>query len=182
MPITQPKTFAWRHDALCLINKDSGFTLIEVLISTLVLAVGLLGLAGLQAASIKNNLSAYNRSQATQLAYDMADRMRANKNESLDPATGNVIAAGTYLTVTMAPATAAAQSGCTTTTGCTGAQMAQNDLFQWNAALTGTLPSGTGTITVVAATRVFTITVNWDDNRDGAVNASDPNFSVSFQL
>ena len=142
-------------------NKNSGFTLIEVLIAALVLAVGLLGLAGLQAASIKNNLSAYNRSQATQLAYDMADRMRANKNASLDPATGNVIAAGTYLT--MAPADATDQASCATVTGCTGAQMAQNDLFQWNAAL-GTLPGGTGTITVVAATRVFTITVNWDDN------------------
>lgn len=161
-------------------NKNSGFTLIEVLIATLVLAVGLLGLAGLQAASIKNNLSAYNRSQATQLAYDMADRMRSNKNGSINPATGNVITTSTYLTV--APTAAAVQTSCATVTGCTVAQMAQNDLFQWNAALTGTLPSGTGTITVVAATRVFTITVNWDDNRDGAVNTSDPNFSVSFQL
>jgi type IV pilus assembly protein PilV len=161
-------------------NKDSGFTLIEVLIATLVLAVGLLGLAGLQAASIKNNLSAYNRSQATQFAYDMADRMRANKNESLDPATGNVIAASTYLT--MDPADATDQLSCATVTGCTGAQMAQNDLFQWSEALTDTLPKGKGTITVVAATRVFTITVNWDDNRDGAVTADDPNFSVSFQL
>jgi type IV pilus assembly protein PilV len=157
-------------------NKNSGFTLIEVLIAALILSVGLLGLAGLQAASIKNNLSAYNRSQATQLAYDMADRMRANKNASLDPATGNVIEAGAYLTATMALATAKAQESCAAVTGCSGAQMAENDLFQWNAALTGTLPSGTGTITVVAATRVFTITVNWDDN------ASDPNFSVSFQL
>jgi len=155
-------------------NKSNGFTLIEVLIAALVLSVGLLGLAGLQAASIKNNLSAYNRSQATQLAYDMADRMRANKNASLDPATGNVIAGSTYLTMDLADA--AAQASCAAVTGCSGAQMAENDLFQWNAALTGTLPSGTGTITVVAATRVFTITVNWDDN------ASDPNFSVSFQL
>ena len=57
---------------------NTGFTLIEVLIAMLVLAVGLLGLAGLQATSLKNNQSAYNRSQATQLAYDMADRMRAN--------------------------------------------------------------------------------------------------------
>jgi len=48
-------------------NRSGGFTLIEVLIAALVLAVGLLGLAGLQAASIKNNLSAYKRSQATQL-------------------------------------------------------------------------------------------------------------------
>lgn len=177
-------------------NKDSGFTLIEVLIATLVLAVGLLGLAGLQVTSIRNNLSAYNRSQATQLAYDMADRMRANKNASVDPATGNVIAGSVYLT--MALASAVAQANCTTVTGCSGAQMAQNDLFQWNAALIGTLPSGTGTITVVAATRIFTITINWDDNRDGDVDGNggasegdvdndgdtddDPFFETSFQL
>jgi type IV pilus assembly protein PilV len=177
-------------------NKNSGFTLIEVLIAALVLAVGLLGLAGLQATSIKNNLSAYNRSQVTQLAYDMTDRMRANKNESLDPATGNIIAASTYLT--MDPTTATTQANCATTTGCTAAQMAQNDLFQWNAALTGVLNGGTGTITAVAATRVFTITINWDDNRDGDVDGDggasegdvdsdgdtddDPFFQTSFQL
>lgn len=161
-------------------NKDSGFTLIEVLISTLVLAVGLLGLAGLQATSIRNNLSAYNRGQATQLAYDMADRMRANKNESVDPVTGSVIETSTYLT--MDATDAGEQEACTTVTGCTGAQMAQNDLFQWNAVLTGALPSGTGTITVDAATGVFTITINWDDNHDGTANAADPNFSVGFQL
>ena len=59
-------------------NKNTGFTLIEVLIAMIILAVGLLGLAGLQATSLRNNQSAYNRSVATQLAYDIADRMRAN--------------------------------------------------------------------------------------------------------
>jgi type IV pilus assembly protein PilV len=161
-------------------NKNSGFTLIEVLIAALVLSFGLLGLAGLQATSIRNNQSAYYRSQATQLAYDMADRMRANKNESVDRISGSVIAASKY--VTIAPTAASDQAGCTTVTGCTGAQMATHDLSQWNKALTSALPGGTGTITVVATTRVFTITVNWDDNRDGVVNAYDPNFSVSFQL
>jgi type IV pilus assembly protein PilV len=160
-------------------KKASGFTLIEVLVATLVLAVGLLGLLGLQATSIKNNLSAYNRSQATQLAYDMADRMRANKNESLDSATGNVLTSSTYLTMDSSDATV--QASCATVTGCTGAQMAQNDLFQWNSALES-LPEGRGTITVNATTGVFSITINWDDNGDGAVDSSDPNFSVSFQL
>ena len=59
-------------------NKNTGFTLIEVLIAMLVLAVGLLGLAALQASSLRNAQSAYNRSLATELAYDLADRMRAN--------------------------------------------------------------------------------------------------------
>jgi type IV pilus modification protein PilV len=55
-----------------------GFTLVEVLVTVVILAVGLLGLAGLQAVSMRNNHSAYERTQAVQLAYDMADRVRAN--------------------------------------------------------------------------------------------------------
>jgi type IV pilus assembly protein PilV len=60
---------------------NGGFTLVEVLVAVLVLAVGLLGLAGLQLASMKSNHSAYRRSQATIAAYDLLDRMRANPGE-----------------------------------------------------------------------------------------------------
>ncbi|NOT10417.1 MAG: type IV pilus modification protein PilV [Methylococcaceae bacterium] len=148
-------------------NKFTGFTLIEVLIAMLVLAVGLLGMAGLQATSLKNNQSAYNRSQATQLAYDLADRIRAN-----------VAGIATYTTI--GPGAAVAKANCLNTTGCTIADMAENDLYEWNIAVTGTLPSGAGTI--AAAAGVYTITINWDDNRDGSVNSSDPNFQTSFQL
>lgn len=47
-------------------------------------------------------------------------------------------------------------------------------------ALTSTLPNGVGTITIVGS--VYTVTINWDDNRDGSVNNNDPNFQTSFQL
>ncbi|MBK1719528.1 type IV pilus modification protein PilV [Thiocystis violacea] len=57
---------------------QQGFTLIEVLIAALVLSIGLLGLAGLQAISQKLNYSAYQRSQAASLAYEIADAIRAN--------------------------------------------------------------------------------------------------------
>lgn len=145
-------------------NKNNGFTLIEVLIAMVVLAIGLLGLAGLQATSLRNNQSAYNRSQATQLAYDIADRMRAN-----------VAGKTTYTT-----GTATTTATCLTTAGCTKEEMAENDLKEWNDAIIATLPSGTGTITISAG--IYTITINWDDNRDGSVNNSDPNFQTSFQL
>jgi type IV pilus assembly protein PilV len=155
-------------------TKNTGFTLIEVLIAMLVLAVGLLGLAGLQAASLGKNQSAYNRGQATQLAYDIADRMRAN-------------VAGKTTYTTILPTAATAKANCLTTTGCTPANMAENDLYEWNCAVAGgcanvavTLPSGAGTIAVLSG--VFTITINWDDNRDGLVNTEDPNFQTSFQL
>ncbi|MCG8370459.1 MAG: type IV pilus modification protein PilV, partial [Proteobacteria bacterium] len=57
---------------------QSGVSLIEVLVSTVILAVGLVGVAGMQAMAMKNNQGAQMRSQASALAYDLADRMRGN--------------------------------------------------------------------------------------------------------
>jgi type IV pilus assembly protein PilV len=108
-----------------MINKASGFTLIEVLVAVVILAIGLLGLAGLQTATLRNNQSAYTRSQATQLAYDIADRIRANPlgNYNNQAATNNDCVANT----------------------CTPTQMAGYDLAQWNSHL-ASLPSGTGIV------------------------------------
>ncbi|MCQ8127272.1 type IV pilus modification protein PilV [Methylomonas rivi] len=143
-----------------------GFTLIEVLVAVIILAIGLLGLAGIQTVGLKNNQSAYTRSQATQLAYDIADRMRAN-------------VAGVTTYTTTDPPDAAETAACSTATGCTPAQMAETDLFQWNATLTDVLPGGSGTIAV--AGNVFTITITWDDDHDGD-NSNNPSFQTSFRL
>jgi type IV pilus assembly protein PilV len=148
-------------------NSQLGFSLFEVLVTLVVLAIGLLGLAALQATGLKQNHSAYHRSQATQFAYDITDRMRSNKS-----------AINNYLSSFMLPTVAVSQASCLTT-GCTSAQMAQHDLFEWNSNLTSYLPNGTGTITVNGST--YTITVSWDDNRDGVVNSDDPNIQASFQ-
>lgn len=169
------------------IKNEAGFTLIEVLISVLVLAIGLLGLAGLQATGLKNNASAYHRTQATLLAYDIADRMRANRVEAKKYATS------TYKTID--PDSASYQASCLSTTGCSPSALAQNDLFEWHCAIAGcsaengppakdamlaTLPLGQATISVVEP--IYTIRINWDDNGDGSVDNNDPNFQMSFQL
>ena len=57
---------------------NAGFSMMEVLVSALVLSIGLLGLAGLHVTSIRSSHSSFYRSQATLLAYEIADRMRAN--------------------------------------------------------------------------------------------------------
>jgi len=149
-------------------KNSSGFTLVEVLIAMLVLATGLLGLAGLQATSLGNNLSAYNRSQATQFVYDLADRIRANSS-ALD----------TYSTI--APADAVENQDCLITTGCSPADMAQQDLFEWNRMLESALPNNNVTI-VTAPGGMITITISWDENRDGTIDVDDPNFQTSFRL
>lgn len=57
-----------------------GVGMIEVLIAVLVLAIGLLGIAAMQAAALRNSQSSLERSTATVLAYSMFDAMRANAN------------------------------------------------------------------------------------------------------
>ncbi|QIT56615.1 type IV pilus modification protein PilV [Aquisalimonas sp. 2447] len=59
-------------------QRQRGYSLLEILIAVLVLSIGLLGLAGLQTTSLQSNQSAAQVSQATFLAQDILDRMRAN--------------------------------------------------------------------------------------------------------
>ncbi len=155
---------------------NKGFTLIEVLISTVILAVGLLGLAGIQSIGLKNNLSAYQRSQATQLAYDMADRMRANANET------RVGENSTYDKDIKSLSAADEQVSCAIIDGvpgaCSTAQMAEQDLFEWNNELSNTLPAGTGQIDFDDP--VFIISVSWDDDRNE--NTAALSFQMEFLL
>lgn len=134
-----------------------GFTLLEVLVAILVLSIGLLGLAGLMASSLKNSHSAYQRTQATWLAYDALDRMRANRQVAL--AQGYDLALGA-------------------TPG--GSGLAATDLSEWDTALTDTLPAGDGSISV-AAGGVVKIIVQWNDTR-GTGGGATQQFRVDTQL
>ncbi|MEW6445757.1 MAG: type IV pilus modification protein PilV [Pseudomonadota bacterium] len=66
-----------------LIRHQRGVGLIEVLIAVLVLSIGLLGIASLQARTIKNNESSLQRTQAIMLSYFIIDAMRANRDAAL---------------------------------------------------------------------------------------------------
>lgn len=127
------------HAAVRRRGASSGFTLLEVLISILVLAVGLLGLAGLQVVSLKQGQSAYNRSVATQLATDMGDRMRGNMNGVL---------ANAYNRTGINTDYAAAVANCTNTTGCVAADLAKNDAYEWQQLVKTLLPSGEGIVCI----------------------------------
>ena len=156
------------------VSRQRGFTMLEVLVSVVVLSIGMLGVAGLQAVGQRNNHSAYLRSQATALAYDMIDRMRANQ-AGIDSNAYNGI---NTLTNNYA------NPGCVAA-GCTAATMADYDKWEWETQLAARLPSGNGSVANNAGT--FTVTVMWDDNRNasGAVICGDNAltcFTVSSRL
>ena len=108
-----------------MLKNQNGFTLIEVLVSLLVLAIGLLGMAGLQLLSMQSSSGALNRSQATMLAYDLAERMRRNDIEALND--GYV---GIALNNAGAQQAAPADPACINA-GCTSAQLANQDIREW---------------------------------------------------
>src|SRR5690242_17300973 len=101
-----------------------GMTLIEVLVSLVVISVGLLGVAALQLTSLRNSQGSYLRTQATALADDILDRMRANRTVAL-PTSG----ASPYVTAI----------GTAITLGSTPTQ-AERDLYDWKQSLKNSLP------------------------------------------
>jgi len=66
------------------INSVRGVSLIEVLVAVLVLSIGLLGVAALQGFSLQAGQSAYHRTQATNVAYEVADFTRLNRSVVMD--------------------------------------------------------------------------------------------------
>lgn len=118
-----------------------GFSMIEVLVTLIVLAIGLLGLAGLQAYGLQNNHSAYVRSQASLLSYDIVDSMRANRSSAVN---------GNY------------NVNFGATLG--GGAQASIDVNTWVDSLNDVLPNGQGRIQV-NANGVATVSVRWDEDR-----------------
>ena len=140
--------------------RQSGFTLLEVLIAIIVISIGLLGLAGVMASSMRNSHSAYQRTQATWLAYDIVDRMRVNRPAAIASTNNYNIAIGTA------------------TSSSTG--MAGTDVTAWKSMLSNALPAGDGAI-VVDATRAVKVTVQWNDSR-GSKGKTTQQFIVDTQL
>lgn len=133
-------------------RRQGGFSLLEVMIALVILSIGLLGLAGLQGTGLRTNHEAYLRSQATLLAYDIVERMRANR----EPALG-----GDYVIAI----------GATPS----GPSVADTDLIEWRAMLSEALPSGTGAVTT-ASDGTVVVTVQWDDSR-----GENPPFQFSME-
>jgi len=164
-----------------------GFTMIEVLIAAVVLGVGLLGLAGMQAQSLQFNYSAYQRSQANILAYDIIDRMRANGPEVLIGSYNQALGNGPTSNTDCQAAGA----------NCSAGDMAAFDITEWECSLgrwnevapcagrgiVGPLAEGDGSVVIgapVAGHVPVTVTITWVDNRTVAVG--EPGHTETFTV
>ena len=136
-------------------SKQRGLSMIELLVAIVILSLGLLGMAGLQASGLRSSQSAFYRAQAAQFASDMAERMRAN----LGDARNYTLAMG-----------ASAPSGTS---------IKDKDRADWLARL-ATLPAGDGSIAVDNVANTVTISVQWDDTRGGG--AANANYTLVTRL
>jgi len=135
------------------LQESQGFTLIEVLVAMLIIAIGILGIAALQYKGLQYNQDAYFRTQVNFLAYDIADRMRLNK--------ANAASYASNLSNYTVPATR--PGGCTQTGS--SAIGASNDLACWKQELYDALPPGS-IADISSSGGQYTISISWTD-REG---------------
>ena len=133
-----------------------GFTLVEVMVAMVIFSVGLLGLAGLQSLGMTNNQTAYNRTVAMQMAYNMSDRMRTNIT---------AVNAGTYNAVPALAVPAPLGTDCIAAV-CAPAALGAFDIFEWQTTIAAQLPQGRGSVTRVpipGGGNQFVVCVMWNE-------------------
>jgi len=150
-------------------RRDSGFTLIEVLVSMIVIAIGLLGIAKIQALSFASTGMASMRSLAALEASSLAGAMHADRAYWA----GGTAAIGAGFTVTgttISDPNLAAAATCTSAgapADCAPLTLAAYDVQQWAAAVNTLLPNPISTVacTNVAGVPVTcTIQITWTEN------------------
>ena len=160
------------------IRHQAGTSLIEVLVSLLILSGGMMGMAGLQTVSLRANQNAFFRTQATTMTVDIVERMRANIA---------AVEAGDYNDIA-----GAATAACFTVAGCSDAQMAAQDILDWTAAVAAELPEGDSVVCLDSSPNdgasgadacsnsgaIYAIKIYWDGDRSGT---ADELYVTSFQ-
>lgn len=126
-------------------TRERGFSLIEVLVSLLVLSIGLFGILAIILNSLKMNSSSVYRTIAAQQAYAMAETLRAN------PTAVGTISAATAIAFSTSGVAPAFTQSCLQAAGCPRGTSATNGYVQmslqmWQDQLASVLPQGTGTI------------------------------------
>lgn len=168
---------------------NKGVTIIEILISIVILAIGVLGIEHMLLFSNKANNSSYTKQQAIQTVNTIFDKIRANAASATngDYTISNIGTNGLPTTVS----TPVAQ--CNSSTTCTATQLAKYDTWLWLTRDVARLPNGSASIATtlnpLTGNTNITVTVQWDDSPAAQVvgagtqsNASNMNFvQISIQ-
>lgn len=140
--------------------KVKGFSMLEVLISMLIIMMGALGIAGLQMQAINNTEVARYQTLAALLASSVSADMQGNV-AYWGVAPASVTISGT--SITGGPGSSSVS--CTGGTICTASQMAAYSLSVWGNSVANVLPNGTATIAcAVSSPATCKVTLNWNDN------------------
>lgn len=152
------------------VTGQAGFSMIEVLVTLLIISLALLGTAGLQAYSMRLNQGGQFRTQAVFMVADLAERIEANKPGAV---AGNYAVANSG--VAIAPSTACIDAACGP------AALAGFDLAQWQNVVTATLPQSTWTVAHDGPANpiTYTLTIGWVDRQVDTTNAA---FDAGAQL
>lgn len=156
-------------NTLTHVRGERGFSLIEVLVALIVVSIGLLGIAKMQAIAYSSTGVASKRSLAAIEAASLASSMHANRAYWSEPATAPL---NTTVTGTVVASTDPALGGggnCTLggTLPCSPTQLAAYDMQSWAIALQQLLPTDQATIVCqsTASTPVScTVTIQWTEN------------------
>ena len=145
---------------MIIVNTDSkrqqqcGFSLVEVMIALVILSVGMLGIAGLYVQSLQAGRTSMFRHHAVTLAGDVADRIRANPRAAV---------AYNHLAAAIGTDNGCVMGGV----DCIPGDMAENDIFLWQAQARNTLPGGTVAVVFAVAAGLnpptYQITVSWTE-------------------
>lgn len=156
-------------------SSQSGFTMLESLVTLLILTIGVLGVAGLQMQGMRSGGMALQRTIVVMKTQEIIERMRINRGKN-----------GSNLVNYSAGV--AASGGCNSGTVCTAAAQAAHDLFSWQQDLTAMLPAPAPVTTITAAAGpdkdspyVVTVTVNWNAS-NGSGTALALTYNVNAQI
>jgi len=186
------------------LQKNSGMSLIEALVALVIISIGLLGIAALQASGLKFNNMAALRSMASIEAGMMMDMMRANicgmhdasaanAYPDCDPAVDNAFSYAGATTATIVVPGSADLYCRNPAVSCTSAQQAAADLWIWSQEVSTSLPQGAVAIVCNDApctnNSSYTISVSWQEQeatldaagQTQAAAAATQTFSTVFQ-
>lgn len=162
-------------------GRQHGITLLESLVAIVVMALGLLGIVGIQMRTLADTQTGVRRAQAVKLVEDLSERVRANPN-----AMGNAASYSAAWASSLGTPPACAISSGFPSTSCTAAQLATYDLDRWLRSVRANLPLGDATVFVSGSdARQLGVMLAWRENeraREGDLAADTAAYKSIFSV